>query len=80
MQNKLRDVVTQDVENTEVLNVFFTSVFTSRTDLQESEVSENKAKGWSKVYPWWKRIRSGNIYANWTYVSPWALMRCTYKY
>lgn len=33
-----------------------------------------------KTYPWWKRFRVENTRANWTEVSPLALMGCTHKY
>lgn len=42
------DLVTQDIEKAEVMNAFFTSVITSKTSLQESEIPEMKGKGWSK--------------------------------
>ncbi|KAK4806752.1 hypothetical protein QYF61_005548 [Mycteria americana] len=36
------------MEKAEVLNAFFTLVFTSKTSLQESQVPETRGKGWSK--------------------------------
>ncbi|GAB0206869.1 mitochondrial enolase superfamily member 1 [Grus japonensis] len=41
-------LVTQDMEKSEVLNAAFASVYSSKTGLQESQVPETKAKGWSK--------------------------------
>lgn len=32
-----------------------------------------------KMYLWWKRIRSGNTWANWTFTSSQALLGCTHK-
>ena len=40
--------MTNDMEKTEVLNAFFTLVFTSKTCLQESQAPETRAKLWSK--------------------------------
>lgn len=53
----------------------FSSAFSSRIQLQESQVPEKKGKGWTKVdVPLVERIRSENTYANCPYVSPWHLM------
>lgn len=57
--NEMGDLVTQDVEKTDVLNAFFDSVFTSKTSLQESQRAWGKA-GARKMYPWCRRIRSGS--------------------
>ena len=46
--NKTRDLVTQDIEQAEVLTAFFVSVFTSKTGLQGSQVPETKGKDWSQ--------------------------------
>jgi len=40
--------VTQDIKKAEVLNAFFTSDFSSKTSLQESQVLETREKVWSK--------------------------------
>lgn len=57
----LGNLVTQDMGKPEVLNVFFVSVFTSKT------VPETRGKAWSKenlperkICPWWIRMRSMN--------------------
>lgn len=42
--NEAGDLVTQNVIKAEVLNVFFTSVFTSKSSLQESQASETRGK------------------------------------
>ena len=41
-------LVTQDMEEAEVLNASFASAFTSKTSLQELQVPVTRAKGWSK--------------------------------
>lgn len=46
--NRTRVLLMQDMGNTEVLNASFTSVFTSKTVLQEFMVLENRGKVWSK--------------------------------
>ena len=38
----------KDVENGEVLNAFFTLVFTGRICLQESQIAKTSGKVWSK--------------------------------
>lgn len=40
--NKAWNLVTQDLENAGVLKDFLALVFTSKTDIQESQASENK--------------------------------------
>jgi len=40
--------VTQDMEEAAVLNVFFTSIFTSKTVLQEPQAPATRGKGRSK--------------------------------
>ncbi|GAB0183275.1 hypothetical protein GRJ2_000792800 [Grus japonensis] len=46
--NKTEDLLIQDMEKVEVLNATFTSVFTSKSGLQKSQVPETKGKVWSK--------------------------------
>lgn len=46
--NKTWELFTQNRENAEVLNVFFSSVFTSQTNLQESQIPKTTSKVWSK--------------------------------
>lgn len=59
--NETGGLVTQDTEEAEVMNASFASVFTNETSLREFRVPETGGKcGASKVYPWWKRIRSGS--------------------
>lgn len=29
-----------------------------------------------KTHLWWRRVRSGNPYANWVHTSPWCSMGC----
>ena len=48
--DEMEDLAIQDMEKIEVLNVSFTSVFTSKTSLQESQAPETRGKGWSKQY------------------------------
>lgn len=42
------DLVAKDVEKAEVYDVFFASVFTGYTCLQQSQVPETQRKIWSK--------------------------------
>lgn len=46
--NKTWELFTQNRENAEVLNVFSSSVFTSQTNLQESQIPKTTSKVWSK--------------------------------
>lgn len=46
--NKTGDLVTQNTVKAEILNAFFTSVVTSKTNLQESQAPETRRKVWSK--------------------------------
>ncbi|KAK4827590.1 LOW QUALITY PROTEIN: hypothetical protein QYF61_019492 [Mycteria americana] len=47
LHDEMGDLVTQDVEKSEVLKTFFASVFTSKINLKESQVPETRGKGWS---------------------------------
>ena len=46
--NKMRALVTQDMEKAEVLDVTFATAFNSSTGLQRSQLSETRGKVWSK--------------------------------
>lgn len=46
--NKTWDLFTWNRENAEVLNVFSASVFTSQTNLQESQMPKTTRKVWNK--------------------------------
>jgi len=41
-------MVTKNTEVAEVLNAFFISVFTKKTFLQDSQISETSGKVWSR--------------------------------
>jgi len=70
-------LVTQDVQNANMLKAIFISAFTNETGFQKSQTPGGKT-GARKTYLWWKRIRSGHTQANWTCVSLWALMGGTH--
>lgn len=56
--NRAGDQVSNHTEDAKVLNVFFTSVFTDTTDLQESHAPEIRGKVWSKEdYPQRRKTR-----------------------
>ncbi|OPJ78851.1 hypothetical protein AV530_000022 [Patagioenas fasciata monilis] len=46
--NGAGEMVTKDTGKAKVFNVFFTSIFTSKTGLQDSQASETSEKVWSK--------------------------------
>jgi len=48
LYNETGDLSTQNMEEAEVLNAAFASVFTSKTSLQESQVPETREKSWSE--------------------------------
>ena len=54
-------LLTEDIEKTEILKAFFTSILTSRISLQKSKDAEAREKIWSKKTYCCKRIRSENI-------------------
>lgn len=56
--NEVGNLVTQSMVMAEVLNIFFTSVLTSKTILQGSRAQKPQGKsGARNACPWWKRIR-----------------------
>jgi len=59
-------LVTQDMEKAEVLDATFTSLFTSKSSLQQSKGLETESLEQGTHNPWWKKIRLQNTYANWT--------------
>lgn len=61
-------VVTQAMENTELLNAL-------GWQSQATETRKNSEA--KKTYPWWKRIKLENTQANRTYVSPQLMMGLT---
>ena len=46
--NGARTLVTQGMEKADVLDAFFTSIFTGQTGLQDSQASQTRGKVWSK--------------------------------
>lgn len=52
-------LVTQDMEKAEVLDAFFTSVFTGQTGRQGSQAPETRGRSGARMtYTWWRRTRS----------------------
>lgn len=48
LHNRTGEMVTKDTGKVKVFNAFFTSILTSKTGLQDSQVSETSEKVWSK--------------------------------
>ena len=56
------DTVTKDTEKAEVLNAFFTSVFTNQASLKQFLAAETRGEfAARKTSPWWKSIKLENI-------------------
>lgn len=66
--NGAGNMVTQNMEKSEVLDPFFASVFNSKPGLQEHQAPGTTEKVWSEkwFHAWWKRVRTGNTQAHWT--------------
>ncbi|KFO06993.1 hypothetical protein N312_02671, partial [Balearica regulorum gibbericeps] len=51
LQNETGDLVTQDMEKTEVLNNFFASVFTGNCLSHTAQIAEGKGRDWENAEP-----------------------------
>lgn len=54
--NEVSALVMQDSKKVELLNAFFSSVFTAKTALQEPQTLEIRECEERKNSPWWKKI------------------------
>lgn len=68
--------MTKDVEKPKVLNATFTSAFTRKTTLQESQASETRGQVWSKKdLP---LVEEDQVREHLNKVSPWDLIGSTH--
>jgi len=65
-------LVTKDTEKPKVLHATFSSVFTRKTTLQESQASETRGQVWSKEYL--PLVEEDQVREHLNKVSPWDLM------